>query len=127
MIGAVVLLLVGLELKHFVADYTLQGPAILAGKGDLRAPGGYLHAAIHSAGSAVVLLVAAVKLPVLLALIAAEFVIHYGLDYAKIHYSRNVHAATQPSRFWALHGFDQLTHHLTYAGMIYIGLTAGWA
>lgn len=127
MIGTVVLLLVGLELKHFVADYTLQSPLILSGKGNLRAPGGYIHAGIHSAGSAVVLLLAGIKLPVLLALIAAEFVVHYGLDYAKIHYSRNVHAATQPSRFWALHGFDQLTHHLTYAAMIYIGLTAGWA
>jgi hypothetical protein len=122
MLATVVLLLVGLELKHFIADYLLQSSIILAGKGNLRAPGGYIHAGIHAAGSAIVLLLAGIALPVLLVLIAAEFVVHYTLDYAKMHYSRNVHAATQPSRFWALHGFDQLTHHLTYAVMIYVAV-----
>ena len=48
-----------------------------------------------------------------------EFVVHYILDFAKIHYSMGVHVDTQPRRFWALHGIDQLTHQLTYAAMIY--------
>jgi hypothetical protein len=123
MIAFAVLLFAGLEVKHFFADYMLQGPAILAGKGNIRAPGGYLHAGIHAGLSAVVLLLVGVKLPVLLGLIAAEFVVHYALDYAKTRYSRNVHPGTQPSRFWALHGLDQLLHHLTYAGMTYLGMT----
>jgi Protein of unknown function (DUF3307) len=125
MIVTFVLLLVGLELKHFVADYTLQTPAIISGKGSLRAPGGYIHAGIHVLGSLIVLLLAGIELPVLLGLLVGEFVVHYALDYAKIRYSRNVHANTRPTLFWALHGFDQFTHHLTYAAMIYVAMTYG--
>ncbi len=53
------------------------------------------------------------------ALFAAEFVLHYALDYSKIQYSKGVHIDTDPSRFWALHGIDQLAHQLTYAAMIF--------
>jgi hypothetical protein len=35
-----------------------------------------------------------------------------------------VHVDTDPRRFWALHGVDQLTHQLTYAVMIYVVLQA---
>ena len=60
----------------------------------------------------------------LAAIVAAEFVVHYLLDYSKIHYSRGVHVDALPRRFWALHGVDQLTHQLTYAAIIYIVLAA---
>jgi hypothetical protein len=118
------ILFIGLELKHYIADYFLQPAWILIGKGDLRHPGGYAHAGIHAAMSAVVLLVAGTPLPILAALVVAEFVVHYALDYAKIQYSKGVHVDTRPSRFWALHGIDQLTHQLTYAAMIYVVLVS---
>ena len=72
----------------------------------------------------VVLLVAGTSLPVLAGLVVAEFVVHYALDYTKIHYSRGVHVDTSPRRFWALHGIDQITHQLTYAAMIYVVLAS---
>src|SRR5258707_733825 len=50
-------LLLGLEIKHYIADYFMQPGWILAGKGDLRQPGGYAHAGIHAALSLLVLLV----------------------------------------------------------------------
>ena len=68
-------LMIGLELKHFVADYLLQPGWILAGKGDFRKPGGYAHAGIHVAFSALVLAIAGTPLAPLLAIIAAEFVL----------------------------------------------------
>ncbi len=74
--------------------------------------------------SLVVLLVCGTPLWLVAALFVAEFVVHYGLDYAKIHYSLGIHVDTQPRRFWALHGIDQLTHQLTYAAMIYVVLRA---
>jgi hypothetical protein len=117
-------LLIGLEIKHYVADYFLQPGWMLGGKGDLRHPGGYAHAAIHAALSALVLLVCGTPAGLVAMLFVAEFVLHYALDFAKIHYSMGVHVDKEPRRFWALHGIDQLTHQLTYAAMIYIVLVS---
>jgi len=118
------ILLIGLEVKHYLADYFLQPAWMLGGKGDFRHPGGYAHAAVHAGLSAIVLLVAGTPPSTLALLVAAEYVVHYALDYSKIHYSRGVHVDTNPRRFWALHGVDQLTHQLTYATMIYLVLQA---
>ncbi len=117
-------LLIGLEVKHYIADYFLPPAWMLVGKGDWRHPGGYAHAGLHAALSGVVLLIAATPLPIVAALVVAEWVIHYALDYSKILYSRGVRADSDPRRFWALHGIDQLTHQLTYAAMIYAVLLA---
>lgn len=124
MVGLFLLLFVGLELKHYIADYFLQPGWMLAGKGDFRQPGGYAHAAAHAGLTALVLLLAGTPLGWLAGLVVAEFAVHYLLDYAKIHYSRGVHVDTQPRRFWSLHGLDQITHQLTYAAIIYAVLLA---
>lgn len=118
------ILLIGLEIKHYLADYFLQPGWMLGGKGDIRHPGGHAHAALHVALSAVVLLAAGTPLVTLALLAAAEYVAHYALDFSKIHYSRGVHVDTDPRRFWALHGADQLTHQMTYAAMIFVVLQA---
>lgn len=112
-------LFIGLELKHYVADYFLQPAWMLMGKGDFRQLGGYVHAAVHAGLSAVVLAIAGTPLSALVGLVIGEYLVHYGLDFAKIHYSRGVHVDTNPPRFWALHGIDQLLHQLTYGAMIY--------
>jgi hypothetical protein len=112
-------LFLGLEIKHYLADYFLQPYWMLAGKGDVRKAGGYLHAGVHVLLSAIVLLFAGTPWPWLLAFCLAEFVVHYLLDYWKIQYSRDAHVDTHPSQFWALHGLDQMLHQLTYAAMIY--------
>ncbi len=117
-------LLLGLEIKHYIADYLLQPGWILVGKGDFRLPGGYAHAGIHAALSLVLLLVCGTPIALALGLFVAEFVIHYALDYGKIQYSRGAEMETQPGRFWALHGLDQLLHQFTYVAMIYIVLQA---
>jgi hypothetical protein len=117
-------LLIGLEIKHYIADYFLQPGWILGGKGNIFHPGGSAHAGIHAALSLVVLLLMGTPIGLAVALFAAEFVIHYALDYSKIHYSKGVHVDSRPRRFWALHGVDQLTHQLTYAAMIFIVLKA---
>jgi hypothetical protein len=115
-------LLVGLEIKHYIADYFMQPGWMLGGKGDFTKPGGYAHAGIHAGLSFVVLMVCGTPLWLAAELLVAEFIVHYVLDYAKIHYSTGVHVDKEPRRFWALHGIDQLTHQLTYAAMIYVVL-----
>jgi len=119
MVALFFLLFIGLELKHYIADYFLQPGWMLGGKGDFRRPGGYAHAAVHAGLTALVLLLAGTPLAWLAGIVVAEFVVHYLLDYSKIHYSRGVHVDTQPRRFWSLHGLDQITHQLTYAAIIY--------
>jgi len=118
------LLLIGLELKHYVADYFLQPGWMLAGKGDFRMAGGYAHAGVHAVFTAIVLLLLGTELGLVAAILVAEFVVHYLLDFAKIRYSHGVHVNTQPRRFWILHGVDQITHQLTYAAIIYVVLSA---
>lgn len=124
MIGLFFLLFIGLELKHYIADYFLQPGWMLGGKGDFRQSGGYAHAGVHAGLTALVLLLAGTPLPWLAGIVAGEFVVHYLLDYSKIHYSRGVHVDTQPRRFWSLHGLDQITHQLTYAVIIYAVLVS---
>ncbi len=117
-------LLLVLELKHYVADYFVQPAWMLAGKGDIFQPGGYAHAALHAGLTLVVLLALGTAAPLAVALCAAEFVLHYGLDYAKARYSADIDMQRRPRRFWVLHGIDQLAHQLTYAAIIFIVLGA---
>jgi hypothetical protein len=117
--GVIFGLLIGLEIKHYIADYFLQPGWMLKGKGNIFHPGGYAHAGLHAALSLLVLLAMGTPFALALALFAAEFVIHYGLDYSKVAYSRDVHPDNRPQRFWALHGLDQLLHQLTYVAIIF--------
>lgn len=124
MAETVLLLVAGLEIKHFIADYLLQTSWMISGKADFRQLGGYAHAGVHVIGSLIVLVLAGTPLATVAWLIAAEFVIHYALDYSKVRYSVGITASGTPSRFWALHGFDQVLHQMTYAAMIYFALRA---
>ena len=122
MLVAFALLVVGLEIKHFVADYLGQSGWIIKGKGNLRAGGGYVHAAAHVAGSAIVLALAQVPLGTIAIVVVAEFVIHYAIDFAKANLGHSVSSASHPRLYWGMHGFDQLLHHLTYVAMAYVAL-----
>jgi hypothetical protein len=117
-------LLIGLEIKHFVADYLLQPAWMVANKRDWRHAAGYVHAAIHSGLTLLVLLAVGTPVPLAPGLAAGEFAIHFGLDFAKAHYSEGVRSASRPGLYWAQHGLDQLLHQLTYVGIIFIVLRA---
>jgi hypothetical protein len=112
-------LLIGLEVKHFIADFLLQPAWILGGKGDVTKLGGYAHAGIHAIFSVIVLLIFGCPLWLAGVLFVGEAIIHYVLDYAKIHYSKGVDIDKNAARYWGLYGLDQLLHQLTYAAMIY--------
>ncbi|HUV32807.1 MAG TPA: DUF3307 domain-containing protein [Devosiaceae bacterium] len=123
MIFSFLVLLVGFQIKHFLADYLLQPGWMLQGKGSIAAAGGYIHAGVHSACSAIVLVVAGVPPGLTAVLAVAEFVVHYLLDFSKIRYSAGVDEAREPAKYWGMFGFDQLMHQLTYAAMIYFALS----
>ncbi|WP_087000606.1 DUF3307 domain-containing protein [Rhizobium sullae] len=110
-------LLIWLQVKHFVADYLLQPRWMLEGKGHVRNPGGYAHAAIHAVGSLPALVFFGLDTSAILGLAASEFAIHYTIDHVKAILSRQ-HSGGMTRAFWAAHGADQLLHHLTYAGIL---------
>lgn len=115
-------MLVCLQVKHFVADYLLQPHWVLTGKGDMRKSGGYVHAGIHAIGSIPAYLIAGLGAVEVGALMLAEFVIHYIIDYSKAGMSSRSHAGPDKAVYWAMHGADQFAHQLTYAGLIYVAL-----
>jgi hypothetical protein len=118
--GLLVGLLVWLQIKHFAADYLLQTPGMISGKGRFDRPGGYIHAGIHVLGTAPALFYVGVGAGLIALLLAAEFVIHFAVDHLKALQARVRPQSPSSARFWAMHGADQLAHHLTYSAILFI-------
>lgn len=119
-IASVLVALALLQFKHLLADYLLQTPTMIREKGRYGRPAGLLHSAIHIIGSAPVLLwltsgdrVATVGL-----VLAAEFVLHYHIDWFKETLNRRLGMTPAQARFWYATGADQMLHQLTYIGMV---------
>ncbi|MBX4958257.1 DUF3307 domain-containing protein [Rhizobium lentis] len=112
--------LIWLQTKHFMADYVLQPEWMIAGKGNFKKPGPYVHAGIHAVATAPILLVAITDPTWIFAIASGEFLIHFLIDHLKaIHDQRQPHPVNTRS-FWILHGADQLAHHLTYSAILAI-------
>jgi hypothetical protein len=118
------LLLTGFQIKHFVADYLLQTHKMITEKASFRKAGGYVHVAIHAAGTLVILLLAGVPATLTVLLIAGEAGAHYLIDYGKANWSCRQPPDIAKASFWAAHGADQLLHQLTYTLMIYLVLVS---
>jgi Protein of unknown function (DUF3307) len=117
-----ILMLVWLQLKHYVADYLMQPKWVLFAKGDMRRAGGYVHAGIHAIASIPAYLIAGLGLTDIAVLCIAEFIIHYVVDFIKVDLSARYKSGPDTTIYWALHGGDQLLHQLTYAGPIFAAL-----
>lgn len=117
-----ILVLVCFQLKHYVADYLFQPAWMLRGKGSVRSPGGYAHAGVHALCTLPVLAIAGLGAVPILLLAAAEFVVHYAIDYAKSALSSRVHCGPTTQLYWAMHGGDQLLHQLTYIALVYAAI-----
>jgi hypothetical protein len=115
-------LFAALLIKHYIADFVLQPPWMLKGKGSLTAPGGYAHAAFHAIGSAVLVMIAGAAPGVAAAIAAAEFAIHFAIDFAKDRITLKSDVERKPHLYWQLHGLDQLLHQLTYVGITYFAV-----
>ncbi len=81
--SAILLVLLILEIKHFICDYPLQRRYQLENKGKYGHFGGILHAGIHSVGTAFAFLVITPTLGIAALILVGEFVIHYHIDWAK--------------------------------------------
>jgi hypothetical protein len=111
------------QLKHFLADYPLQTIEMVREKGIYGRQGGIYHSLIHAVLTFGMLgLVDFTVFPVeytfAFGIAALEFVIHYHIDWSKMQMSKRF--STEDKGFWNWIGFDQLLHHLTYAGFVWI-------
>jgi Protein of unknown function (DUF3307) len=111
-------LLVLLQFKHLLADFMLQNAYILNNRSKWGHPGGLLHAAIHLAGSLVVLAFVGVPAQYILHLLIFEGLVHYHVDWIKDNLGKKYSLAPDNRSFWILTGTDQYMHQLTYVAMI---------
>jgi len=114
-----------LLVKHTVADFILQTDLIFRQKGSYGASGGLLHALIHILLTAPVFLIfPGGSAGLAAALLTAEFVLHYHIDWTKEQILRREGWTTKDTYFWWALGIDQLLHGLCYVAILWIWLPA---
>lgn len=118
-VGAVLAMLCLLQLKHMFADYFLQTPKMLSGRGEYWHLGRAQHAGIHALGSAIVLAIMGAPAIFTLVLMAAEWFVHFNIDFFKASYSEHKKYTPAQAGFWRAAGVDQFMHHLTYIVMVW--------
>jgi len=113
-----IILFILFQLKHFICDFPLQKPYQYLNKGIYGHGGGILHASIHATATLLILLFFTTESEARW-LAAADFLIHYHIDWAKVKINKRYGWKCDNSeKFWYLLGFDQLLHQLTYIGII---------
>ncbi len=117
--GTVLLLLVLLQVKHMFADFYLQTPKMLSGRGVYFHVGRAQHALVHVVGSIVVFLIFGAPLSFILVICALEWIIHFNIDFAKASYSDKKKLQPDQAAFWRAAGLDQFLHNLTYVAMVW--------
>lgn len=114
-----------LLVKHAVADFILQSDGIFRQKGHYGAPGGLLHALIHILLTAPVFwLFPGGSVALASELLAAEFVLHYHIDWLKQQLVARSGWTPKNAAFWWALGIDQLLHGLTYVAILWFWLPA---
>ena len=114
MMNSIFLLLVLLQIKHWYIDFVNQSPEEVAGKGIYGNPAGLMHSIKQGVATFIILLFFVDEPMVAIILAVGDFVLHYHIDYCKMHYgNRDI----KTPAFWAQLGLDQMAHQLTYIGI----------
>lgn len=110
------LLLALLFIKHFLCDFYWQTPYMLK---KAAAKGWFwpltLHVAVHAVVTFVIMLLFT-DAAFALIMFAAEFAIHWAIDYWK---AQKAKAEFNSRAFWNYLGLDQMLHNMTYLAMIF--------
>ncbi len=119
LLGTIFLLLCLLQIKHMFADFYLQTPKMLSGRGEYFHMGRAQHAAVHVIGSVVIFLAVGSPLSFVLIIAALEWIIHFNIDFAKANYSDKKKLQPTQAAYWRAAGLDQCLHNLTYVAMVW--------
>lgn len=110
-----------LQLKHWYADFWIQTYNQTVCKGIYGNPIGISHTLDHVIGTLVVLIFASFFIslsPIMILFIGfLDFILHYHIDYVKMHYGTK---DSKTTRFWREFGLDQFGHQLTYLLFVYL-------
>lgn len=110
-----------LQTKHWFVDFWIQTYDQTVKKGIYGDPIGLSHTFEHVIGTLLALLIASVFItlsPQLVLLCGVlDLILHYHIDYVKMHYGIKNTATT---RFWREFGLDQFAHQITYIIFAYI-------
>ena len=112
-----------LLVKHAVADFFLQTETQWRQKGTYGARGGVVHSLIHILLTVpLFFLFPGGSARLASGILAAEFVVHYHIDWAKEQINRRAGWTARDPMFWWVLGFDQLLHGLTYVAILWVWL-----
>jgi Protein of unknown function (DUF3307) len=102
------------EVKHFICDFVLQTAYLYRNKGTYGHRAGFIHAGLHAAGSLPAILIITKAAPLVAAILVAEFLVHYHVDWLKLHIDKHYRLGINHRLYWVVFGADQLTHQATY-------------
>lgn len=114
-------ILSALLIKHFVCDFCLQTPRMVADKAVYMARGGWSHAFDHFLGTLLALLLCGIG-PIAFSLAVVDMLIHYHIDHIKAYESKKHNLTSSDRSYWIAMGADQLAHQLTYVLIVYLAL-----
>jgi Protein of unknown function (DUF3307) len=113
----VLIVLAVLTTKHLIFDFFLQSLSQIKNKRIYGHPDGLLHAAGHAAGTCLAFAVITPSLAVGIGIVAAEFVLHYHIDWLKEEVGFSLKLRQDQRQYWWAFGIDQWLHQMTYVGI----------
>ncbi len=122
-VGTLLLLFCLLQIKHMFADFYLQTPRMLSGRGQYWHLGRAQHAGVHVIGSVLVFAVIGAPALFILAAVALEWLVHFHIDYWKGRHCDRKELDPYTAAFWRATGADQAMHQLTYVAMAWAWVT----
>jgi hypothetical protein len=117
---SLLLLILLLQLKHFICDGPLQTKAIVDGKSVYGNRLGLLHAGLHGLGTFAAFQWVTVDWKLALALAVADTLIHYHVDFIKENIVKIKGWTTANAKFWWALTADQFAHNVTYIALVAI-------
>ena len=107
-----------LNIKHFVCDFPFQSDYQVRTKRIYGHPGGIWHSGLHALATMPVFLLLKPAFGVAFVIVAAEFVLHYHIDWVKDRVVTKYDWQPKDRSYWHAFGADQLLHNLTYVGVV---------
>lgn len=121
MITTLFILLILFQLKHFIADYPLQGQYML---GKFKSGTEWIlpltaHSSVHAIGTFIISILF-VPFNIALSLAVLDFGLHFVMDRIKASPNILGRFSMDNKYFWWSLGFDQMFHHLTHYLIVFI-------